>query len=242
MKKFAGRMLRRHSIIFFSASALCAQINVSDELRSQVALSILNSVRGAEYSAQKDAINAFEQKITKFQPEDREAADLLEFFGTQGTKVAEKKGSLIVNNFPDIRAKACVLLGQLGGDFARNACIAIVTAEVDSPAQTADVLARGYNALGIIGDDDQYRASKAVINSFHMTRDRYSRVYEIMVLNCVLSLESLALKMPLPVAEHLGILRTIKGIIAEEKTIRSYNSGIYDQAKKSLTKIMMNAL
>jgi hypothetical protein len=86
-----------------------------------------------------------------------EIENLLISLGESGSASKKYLGRTLVNNFPEVRRKACTILGQIGTDKAREALITILLSESDDT-----VRAEAAYALGIIGRDEKGDATGAI--------------------------------------------------------------------------------
>lgn len=80
-----------------------------------------------------------------------ETVETLEYLGLEGTVYTARDGGLgrIINNFPDVRAKAAQYLGEIGGEVAKDSLVKIMLAEPEPM-----VLTEAVKALGKIGLND----------------------------------------------------------------------------------------
>jgi HEAT repeat protein len=84
---------------------------------------------------------------------------VLESLATEGTARQVRSGGAVINNYPDIRRQATQLLGEVGGDRAKEVLIDVLQ---DDPETM--VLSEAVYALGVIGENDDNRAIR------HITR------------------------------------------------------------------------
>ncbi len=95
---------------------------------------------------------------------------ILDYLALTGTGVTYKENGRIINNFPEVRRRACEILGKLGGEGAKDTLINILLTE-DEPM----VLSEAAYALGKIGINKNNQVSQAlsytILNQNIMTPD-----------------------------------------------------------------------
>lgn len=83
--------------------------------------------------------------------------NILIHLGIEGSSIRKIEGRSLINNFPEVRKRACALLGKIGTDRVIPTLIGILT-EDDEPM----VKAEAAYALGLIGKDEQGKAVDAM--------------------------------------------------------------------------------
>lgn len=93
---------------------------------------------------------------------DPEAHYILDSLSSEGIGVTYREGRRIVNNFPEVRRKACELLGKMGGEAAKDTLINVLIAD-NEPM----VLSEAVYALGEMGADtsDSNQVTQAIAYS-----------------------------------------------------------------------------
>lgn len=92
-------------------------------------------------------LDELEQTIQKGGVDDPDKIEfVLEYLGMEGTSRRVRESARVINYYPEVRRRAANLLGQLGGEKAKNALIAIILAD-DEPM----VKAEAAYALGVVG-------------------------------------------------------------------------------------------
>lgn len=86
-----------------------------------------------------------------------EVENLLIMLGEEGSATKKYMGRTIVNNYPDVRKRACTILGQVGTPKAKEGLITILLSESEPM-----VKAEAAYALGVIGDDEKGEAAVAI--------------------------------------------------------------------------------
>lgn len=71
----------------------------------------------------------------------------------------------VINNFPDIRRKACLLLSQIGGIHSKNTLVNIAIADHEPMVQAAAI-----RALGEMGYNENDEATDAIVFANHRNR------------------------------------------------------------------------
>ena len=83
---------------------------------------------------------------------------VLEYLGMEGTSRRVRESARVINYYPEVRRRAANLLGQLGGEKAKNALIAIILAD-DEPM----VKAEAAYALGVVGLNESNETVEALL-------------------------------------------------------------------------------
>ncbi len=95
---------------------------------------------------------------------------ILDYLSLTGTGVQYRENGHVVNNFPEVRRRACEELGKLGGEGAKDTLINILLTE-DEPM----VLSEAAYSLGKIGLNKNNQVSQAlsyaILNQDIMTPD-----------------------------------------------------------------------
>lgn len=109
--------------------------------------------------AKLDALAAIEEMIGdgKATDNDRDLISLLEYLSMDGNGVQMREAGHLINNFPEVRRRACESLGDLGGEIAKASLINVLLTE-DEPM----VLAEAAYALGTIGINDDNQVTQAL--------------------------------------------------------------------------------
>lgn len=88
---------------------------------------------------------------------DIEVHNVLAGLAAEGTTRMVRENNRLINYFPDVRRRAAKLLGELGGENARDTLIEIANSD-DEPM----VLAQAVYGLGVIGINDNNESLKAI--------------------------------------------------------------------------------
>ncbi|MCG8478609.1 MAG: HEAT repeat domain-containing protein [Spirochaetales bacterium] len=85
---------------------------------------------------------------------------ILESLATEGTARQVRSNGSVINNFPEIRRQATALLGEVGGEQAKNSLMRVIR---DDPEPM--VLAEAAYALGQIGINDNNEVSDHLVQA-----------------------------------------------------------------------------
>ena len=88
-----------------------------------------------------------------------EAHYVLDYLSGEGIDREVRQNRRLVNYFPEVRRRSVNLLGQLGGEAAKETLIEVLRTDVEPM-----VLAEAAYALGRLGINDDNRASQAIAN------------------------------------------------------------------------------
>ena len=106
-----------------------------------------------------DALKTIEEMISegRASENDQDLLTVLEYLSMEGNGVQVREAGLLINNFPEVRRRACESLGDLGGEIAKASLINVLLTE-DEPM----VLAEAAYALGTIGINDDNQVTQAL--------------------------------------------------------------------------------
>ena len=88
---------------------------------------------------------------------DPEVHYILDYLAQEGLGREVNEGGRMVNNMPIVRKEACTLLGELGGEDAKNTLVDIALKDDETM-----VLSEAVYALGKLGMNDDNQVSQAV--------------------------------------------------------------------------------
>lgn len=132
-------------------------------LQSQVKVKI---IRAEAESVDRDmkmiAIQDIEKMVGdgEISEDDREMVGILSSLGTEGISNQVIEQGAVINNYPMVRKEAVRLLGEVGGDMARDALVNVLLTD-DEPM----VLSEAVVALSKVGPDEQGVAMAVLADS-----------------------------------------------------------------------------
>ncbi|HOV62890.1 MAG TPA: HEAT repeat domain-containing protein [Spirochaetia bacterium] len=112
-----------------------------------------------ERDAKEKALKSLEDLIKngKVGESDKEVHLILENLSLEGTGILIWENRRLLNNYPDIRMKACQLLGQMGTDDAKEILINVLLSDDETM-----VLSEAVYALGVMGKNENNQVSEAI--------------------------------------------------------------------------------
>jgi hypothetical protein len=125
-------------------------------LKNPELMVIREQVYSSDFQTQLQALDQIEGMV-KGGTINTEIENLIIVLGDEGSATKKYEGKTVVNNYPEVRRKACALLGQIGTEKARGALITILLSESE-----AIVKAEAAYALGVIGKDDKGDSVEAI--------------------------------------------------------------------------------
>ncbi|OHD57843.1 MAG: hypothetical protein A2096_01410 [Spirochaetes bacterium GWF1_41_5] len=195
----------------------------------------------ANPQAQLDVIKAIEPKIGKFRPEDARMVEVLFYLGSQGTLQKASTRNELNDVTSEHRARSLALLGKLGGELARNACIKILDAELQAlNGGNTEVYAAGFTALGMIGEDDSFQVNKLAARIFPRLTEKENRQNAIS--GIAFALEKTAPEIPMSVLNSLGVISVLRDLANEDVSGVLYHERVRSSAKTTLSKIVANSI
>ena len=138
--------------------------------RTDTELRIIAALAAAGTREQKTvALDSIEAMIKegRVNQDDPEVNNLLRDLAGEGTYVVVREGGWRANNFPDIRRRSVSLLGQLGGESAKDMLLYISEREVEPM-----VLSELVFALGAIGLNNNNESLLAITRILHDNNKR----------------------------------------------------------------------
>ena len=156
-------------VIGMAGGSVFAQENGDEQtveelyLQSQVKVKIIKAeAESIDRDMKLIAIQDIEKMINDGQvgEDDREMVGVLSSLGTEGISNQVIEQGAVINNFPMVRKEAVRLLGEVGGDHARDALVTVLLTD-NEPM----VLAEAVVALSKVGPDEQGVAMAVLADS-----------------------------------------------------------------------------
>lgn len=122
-------------------------------LQSQVKVKIIKAEADSiDRDMKVIAIQDIEEMIRDGQisQDDKQMVGILSSLGTEGISNQVIEQGAVINDFPIVRKEACRLLGEIGGDYARDALVNVLISEPEPM-----VLSEAVVALSKVGPDEQ---------------------------------------------------------------------------------------
>ena len=155
----------RHLIVFILIITLYIPVFAQDNKEKEVEEIYLKNpelrvikeqVLSSDFQTQLVALDSIEGMV-KDGIVNTEVENLVVILGTEGMSSIKYSGTIVINDFPEVRRKACTILGKVGTEKSKAALIQILLSEKE-----AIVKAEAAYALGIIGTDEKGEAVSAI--------------------------------------------------------------------------------
>ncbi len=163
-------MKTKITVIVFAVGLLAAALVAAQENKKEMTVEELY-LRDIEFQILSEkafstdpelklsVLDEIEKTIQDGQVKDRNKVEfVLEYLAMEGTARRIRENARLINYFPEVRRRAANLLGQLGGEGARNALISVLVID-DEPM----VKAEAAYALGVIGMNEGSGTVKAIL-------------------------------------------------------------------------------
>lgn len=125
---------------------------------------VLTLAQSGDYDSKLVALQYLENAVSSGNTTDQVIKALDQLAG-EGLMNPSRLNGRIINNFPDIRRKACLLLSQIGGVHSKNTLVNIAIADNEPMVQAAAI-----RALGEMGYNDNDEATDAIVFANHRNR------------------------------------------------------------------------
>lgn len=222
-------------LVFLSVTALgtaqsnTAELSVEESYLQQTVenMIIRDQSRASSREEKMIALDYIEDAIGRGNNSE-EVWGALEYLTLEGILNKTRENGRLTNNFPDVRMRAVIFLGELGTEEAKNTLIKLLIAESEPM-----VITEAFRSLAKIGINNNGDASNAiawVLNHFEATMadDR-------MAFTALEAFEELAEKSDK--AANLTVITTLSRIASAGH----YNRNIRDRAREALEKIRLKA-
>lgn len=118
-----------------------------------------NGARNSKLQVINSIIEEFDE--VKYTEKDKKLVDLAVYLSEEGSGRQEYENNRMINDYPDVRRGACVVLGMVGGDDARTALINVLANDKNSTVKAEALL-----ALGKIKDNSNGEALRAIVYTY----------------------------------------------------------------------------
>ena len=107
-----------------------------------------------------------------------EMHEALESLALEGISTVAREGNRVVNNYPDVRARACEALGRLGTEEAKDTLIEVLNSENEPMVATEAIRALGN--MGINNNDETTEMIAWIGRKFNIINPTSSMALEIL--------------------------------------------------------------
>ena len=154
--------------IFYSIFAVNPQ-TIEDKLLQKKERKILNYYFQAKARGRIPKLHVLDSITAEFDSgdytvKDTKLVDVVRYLSEEGSIRQEYENNLLVNDFPDVRRNACILLGKIGGEQAREALINVLAYDTSYM-----VKAEACNSLALIKDDPTGSVLRTIVFVYRST-------------------------------------------------------------------------
>lgn len=175
------KLLCATTLVAFAAISTFAQRSeksVEDEYLSSVEDVIISEmVATSDYDNMLVALEFLEESVSNGRSSPEMIAALSSLAG-EGLTTVTRRGGRIVNNYPDVRARACKLLGELPSEESKITLVQVIQLEKEPMVLSAAVHALGD--IGINDDDEVVNAIEFVHNNMSIMNPTSSFANEVL--------------------------------------------------------------
>jgi len=154
-------------LVLLTAVTVQAQMTVEESYLQQSVETIIikQQSRATNLETKLEALNAIGEAIANgnTSPEIREA---LEYLGIEGTINQTREAGRLVNNFPDVRARAAAHLGTLGTSEAVETLVKMGT--VDNEPMVLTQVVKALGNIGVNEHDEISTTISFIFRKFHV--------------------------------------------------------------------------
>ena len=154
--------------IFYSIFAVNSQ-TIEDKLLKKKERKIINYYYQAKARGRIPKLHVI-RNITEeiedgyYTAKDTKLVDVVRYLSEEGTIRQEYENNRLINDFPDVRRDACILLGKIGGEQARASLIEVLAYDTSYM-----VKAEACNALALIKDDPTGMVLRTIVFVYRTT-------------------------------------------------------------------------
>ena len=156
MKRFQYTLIILWVLLFMTASLTAQEQEQTIEelyLQSQVKVKIIKAeAESIDRDMKLIALQDIEEMVSDGQvsTDDKQMVGILSSLGTEGISNQVIEQGAVINDFPMVRKEAVRLMGDVGGDYARDALVNVLLSEPEPM-----VLSEAVVALSKVGADEQ---------------------------------------------------------------------------------------
>ncbi len=155
MKRFQYTLIILWVLLFTASLTAQEQEQTIEELylQSQVKVKIIKAeAESIDRDMKLIALQDIEEMVSDGQisGDDRQMIGILSSLGTEGISNQVIEQGAVINDFPMVRKEAVRILGDVGGDYARDALVTVLLSEPEPM-----VLSEAVVALSKVGADEQ---------------------------------------------------------------------------------------
>ena len=164
------------------------ELTVEERFLRNVELQVLREQAFSDDREVKiNALNTIEEMVNdgKITAGDDQYVFVLEYLAMEGISRKVREGGHLINAFPEIRRRACNLLGRIGGDAATSVLLTVLVKDDEYMVKS-----EAAYALGVIGKDDTGEVLQTLV--YTLNRMDPSRPDNNFAMAVILSIEKLA--------------------------------------------------
>ncbi len=180
------------TLLIFTVSAQEGEQTVEEKyLSTSIEVSIIKELAHADTRDQKlAAIESIEDMFSdgKIKTGDPQIHNILNSLSGEGISSIITENRRKTNYYPEVRRRACKLLGELGGEISRDTLIDITQKDDETM-----VLSQAVYALGIIGMNENNQALAAIAQVIENDANKL-RVDDNLAIASLLAIEKIAKK------------------------------------------------
>jgi HEAT repeat protein len=145
-----------------TSSILFAQ-TIEDKLLKKKEQRILNYYYQAKTGGRSQKVNVLESILAeydenRYSENDQKLVDLVVYLSQEGSTRQEFESNRLVNDFPEVRRAACLVLAKIGGEQSRRALIDAIANDASTT-----VRAEALNSLAKIKDNQKNEVLRAIV-------------------------------------------------------------------------------
>lgn len=158
----------RSIVIYFLFLIFLSITLKADELKDKRDLKLKNYYYLVKSGTRETKLNVLNKILTEYDEllyseNDSKLLEIIEFILNEGTLSVNTKENRVINDFPDVRRVAVLILGKLGNDFARDTIINVLNYDNN---YTVKVECCKIIANGLIPDNNNNELLKTLINIY----------------------------------------------------------------------------